>query len=92
MLHHRRQIYLEGLSPVLVGSIVGNSVDLDSSVFNLLSESISFTVLLGSFSVGFSTSPSCASVFITVSLPCSSGVLACSLSVCDVGASRTTIY
>lgn len=73
-------------SPVLVGSTLG----LVLSVFNRLSDSaLSSIVLLGSSAVDFSTSSSL--VLDVVSLFCSSGVLSFSLSVCDVGASRTTI-
>lgn len=78
-------------SPVLVGSTIGRSVGLVLSVFNGLSDlALSSTVLLGSCAVDFSTS-SCVLVSTVESLSCSSGVLAFSLSVCDVGASRTTI-
>jgi len=78
-------------SPVLVGSTFGSSVGLVLSVFNGLSDSaLSSTALLGSFAVDFSTS-SCALVLTVESISCSSGVLTFSLSVCDVGASRTTI-
>lgn len=78
-------------SPVLVGSTIGSSVGLGLSVFNGLSVSaLSSTVLLGSCAVDFSTS-SCALVLTVGSLSCSSGVLAFSSSVCDVGASRTII-
>jgi hypothetical protein len=73
-------------SPVFVGSTIG----LGLSVCNGLSDSaLSFTVLLGSSTVGFSTSSSCALFLVVVS--CSSGILSFSLSVCDVGASRTRI-
>jgi len=73
-------------SPVLVGSTIG----LVLSVFNGLSDStLSSTVLLASSIVGFSTSSSCALFLTVVSL--SSRILSFSLSVCDVGASRTTI-
>jgi len=75
-------------SPVFVGSTIG----LGLSVCNGLSDSaLSFTVLLGSSTVGFSTSSSCALFLVVVSLSCSSGILSFSLSVCDVGASRTRI-
>jgi len=78
-------------SPVLVGSTIGSSVGLGLSVFNGLSDSaLSALVLLGSCAVDFPTS-SCALVLTVESLSCSSGVLTFSLSVCDVGASRTTI-
>lgn len=72
-----------------MGSTIGSSVGLGLSVFNGLSDSaLSSIVLLGSCSVDFSTS-SC--VLTVESLSCSSGVLAFSLSACDVGALRTTI-
>jgi len=75
-------------SPVLVGSTIG----LVLSVFNGLSDSVlSSTALIGSCAVGFTTSSFCALVLAVVSLSCSSGVLDFSLSVCDVGASTTTI-
>jgi len=76
-------------SPVLVGSITGGSkVGLDSSGFNLLSKStLSSTVLLGSFIIGFSSSSSCEFVLTMVSLACSSGIIVFSLSVGKIGAS-----
>lgn len=75
-------------SPVLVGSI-----GLDSSVLNWFSEStLSSILLLASFSIGLSTSSACEFVWTMVSLSCSSRVLAFSLSDCDAGASRITIY
>jgi len=78
-------------SPVLVGSTIGSSVGLVLSVFNGLSDSaLSSTPLLGSCAVDFSIS-SCVLVLTVESLSCSSGVLSFSLSVCDVGASRTII-
>lgn len=77
----------------MVGSTVGGSLGLDSSVFIWLSVStLSFPLLLGSAASGFSISPCSESVFTMVSLCCRSGDLAFSLSVVEVGASRTIIY
>lgn len=84
---------ISSFSPVLVGSTIGCSIGLNSSVLIWFSElSLSFTVLLGSSTRGFSISSFCESVLTMLSLSCSSNIFVLSLSVFDVGASWTSYW